>query len=100
MRMFTNFHSFSLWLYFLFLNITQKALFVNYPEFRAYSTEIPVFITTLTKVRESCFLTFSHDYREGHYDTTKLLLERDAQVNVPSGSNDDTPLTLSCWKGI
>lgn len=37
--------------------------------------------------------------REGHYETTALLLERGAQVNVPSGSNDDTPLTLACWKG-
>ena len=38
-------------------------------------------------------------FREGHYKTTGLLLERYAQVNVPSGSNDDTPLTLACWKG-
>ena len=37
--------------------------------------------------------------REGHYDATKLLLEHNAQINVPSGSNDDTPLTLACWKG-
>ena len=37
--------------------------------------------------------------REGHYDATKLLLEQNAQINVPSGSNDDTPLTLACWKG-
>ena len=38
-------------------------------------------------------------FREGHYETTALLLQRGAQVNVPSGSNDDTPLTLACWKG-
>eukprot|EP00795_Rhopilema_esculentum_P016779 gene16779-8239_t len=37
--------------------------------------------------------------REGHYDTTKILLENNSQVNVASGSNDDTPLTLACWKG-
>nr|XP_047130700.1 ankyrin repeat domain-containing protein 17-like [Hydra vulgaris] len=37
--------------------------------------------------------------REGHLETTALLLERNAEVNVPSGSNDDTPLTLACWKG-
>ena len=38
-------------------------------------------------------------FREGHLDATKLLLESGAQINVPSGSNDDTPLTLACWKG-
>lgn len=37
--------------------------------------------------------------REGHLKTTRLLLTHNAQVNVPSGSNDDTPLTLACWKG-
>lgn len=37
--------------------------------------------------------------REGHLKTTALLLAHNAQVNVPSGSNDDTPLTLACWKG-
>ena len=37
--------------------------------------------------------------REGHYDATELLLDHTAQINVPSGSNDDTPLTLACWKG-
>ena len=37
--------------------------------------------------------------REGHFDATKLLLEHGAQINIPSGSNDDTPLTLACWKG-
>jgi ankyrin repeat domain-containing protein 17 len=37
--------------------------------------------------------------REGHLDATKLLLDHGAQINVPSGSNDDTPLTLACWKG-
>ena len=38
-------------------------------------------------------------YREGHFEATSLLLEHEAQINVPSGSNDDTPLTLACWKG-
>lgn len=37
--------------------------------------------------------------REGHFKTTALLLSHCAQVNIPSGSNDDTPLTLACWKG-
>ena len=37
--------------------------------------------------------------REGHQDATRLLLDSGAQINVPSGSNDDTPLTLACWKG-
>ena len=38
-------------------------------------------------------------FREGHYEATKLLLDSGAQINTPSGSNDDTPLTLACWKG-
>lgn len=37
--------------------------------------------------------------REGHQEATRLLLDSGAQINVPSGSNDDTPLTLACWKG-
>lgn len=37
--------------------------------------------------------------REGHREATRLLLDSGAQINVPSGSNDDTPLTLACWKG-
>eukprot|EP00731_Ephydatia_muelleri_P037166 Em0406g1a len=37
--------------------------------------------------------------REGHREATQLLLDYGAQINVPSGSNDDTPLTLACWKG-
>lgn len=37
--------------------------------------------------------------REGHVETTQLLLSRGAEINKPSGSNDDTPLTLACWKG-
>ena len=40
-----------------------------------------------------------HTCREGHYEATKLLLDSGAQINTPSGSNDDTPLTLACWKG-
>ena len=36
--------------------------------------------------------------REGHYEVTFLLLEYNAEIDTPSGSNDDTPLTLSCWK--
>ena len=39
-------------------------------------------------------------FREGHVDTTRLLLNKGAEINTPSGSNDDTPLTLACWKGI
>ena len=38
-------------------------------------------------------------FREGHQEATRLLLDSGAQINVPSGSNDDTPLTLACWKG-
>ena len=38
-------------------------------------------------------------YREGHFDATKLLLNHGVECNMPSGSNDDTPLTLACWKG-
>ncbi|XP_027047638.1 ankyrin repeat domain-containing protein 17-like isoform X3 [Pocillopora damicornis] len=37
--------------------------------------------------------------REGHVETTRLLLNKGAEINTPSGSNDDTPLTLACWKG-
>ena len=39
-------------------------------------------------------------FREGHVDTTRLLLNKGAEINTPSGSNDDTPLTLACWKGM
>ena len=44
------------------------------------------------------FLPISFN-REGHLDATQLLLDSGAQIDVPSGSNDDTPLTLACWKG-
>jgi len=30
----------------------------------------------------------------------KLLLENNAEVNVPSGSESNIPLTLACWKGM
>lgn len=29
----------------------------------------------------------------------KLILDSDAEVNVPSGSENNIPLTLACWKG-
>ena len=35
----------------------------------------------------------------GHTDVARKLLERKAKVNVPSGSNNDIPLTSACWKG-
>ncbi len=38
-------------------------------------------------------------YREGHLSVAKLLLEHSAKVNVPSGSENNIPLTLACWKG-
>jgi hypothetical protein len=44
------------------------------------------------------YLVFLH-IREGHVETTQLLLSKGAEINKPSGSNDDTPLTLACWKG-
>ena len=37
--------------------------------------------------------------REGHLDMAKLLLENMAEVNIPSGSESNIPLTLACWKG-
>ena len=37
--------------------------------------------------------------REGHLETTRLLLDRGAKLDEASGSNEDTPLTLACWKG-
>ena len=27
------------------------------------------------------------------------MLDHNAEIDTPSGSNDDTPLTLACWKG-
>ena len=36
---------------------------------------------------------------EGHTDVACKLLERKAKVNIPSGSNNDIPLTSACWKG-
>ena len=44
------------------------------------------------------YLLFSF-FREGHFEATELLLDHQANLNIPSGSNDDTPLTLACWKG-
>lgn len=35
----------------------------------------------------------------GHTLVAELLLKHNAQVNVPSGSNNDIPLTSACWKG-
>lgn len=35
----------------------------------------------------------------GHTVVAELLLKHNAQVNVPSGSNNDIPLTSACWKG-
>jgi len=35
----------------------------------------------------------------GHSKVAHKLLQCDAQVNVPSGSNNDIPLTSACWKG-
>ena len=32
-------------------------------------------------------------------DVAKLLLENMAEVNIPSGSESNIPLTLACWKG-
>ena len=43
------------------------------------------------------FLTSS---REGHYSVAKLILDSNAEVNVPSGSENNIPLTLACWKGM
>ena len=44
------------------------------------------------------YMLFSF-FREGHFEATELLLDHQANLNIPSGSNDDTPLTLACWKG-
>ena len=37
--------------------------------------------------------------REGHLTVAQLLLQEGAKVNVPSGSENNIPLTLACWKG-
>ena len=37
--------------------------------------------------------------REGHYKVADWLLRSGAKVNVPSGSENNIPLTLACWKG-
>lgn len=38
-------------------------------------------------------------FREGHISVAELLLKNKSQVNVPSGSENNIPLTLACWKG-
>lgn len=38
--------------------------------------------------------------REGHLTVAQLLLNHNARVNVPSGSENNIPLTLACWKGL
>ena len=35
----------------------------------------------------------------GHAKVAKLLLDHNAQINVESDSNKDSPLTFACWKG-
>ena len=37
--------------------------------------------------------------REGHLSVAQLLLDHGAKVNMPSGSENNIPLTLACWKG-
>ena len=36
---------------------------------------------------------------EGHLIVAHLILDSGALVNVPSGSENNIPLTLACWKG-
>lgn len=43
---------------------------------------------------------FLTSFREGHYSVAKLILDSNAEVNVPSGSENNIPLTLACWKGV
>ena len=43
---------------------------------------------------------FVTSFREGHYSVAKLILDSNAEVNVPSGSENNIPLTLACWKGV
>ena len=38
-------------------------------------------------------------FREGHLSVAQLLLDHGAKVNMPSGSENNIPLTLACWKG-
>ena len=49
----------------------------------------------------SCPLSTSYfsPFREGHLSVAQLLLLHGARVNVPSGSENNIPLTLACWKG-
>lgn len=35
----------------------------------------------------------------GHEKVAKLLLDHQAEINVESDSNKDSPLTFACWKG-
>ena len=44
-------------------------------------------------------LTSLPPFREGHLSVAQLLLLHGARVNVPSGSENNIPLTLACWKG-
>lgn len=45
------------------------------------------------------FLFFFLSHREGHLSVAQLLLNHGAKVNMPSGSENNIPLTLACWKG-
>ena len=47
----------------------------------------------------SNFLSSYSYLREGHLSVAQLLLSHHAKVNVPSGSENNIPLTLACWKG-
>ena len=35
----------------------------------------------------------------GHVEVARMLLDHNAEINVESDSNKDSPLTFACWKG-
>ena len=44
-------------------------------------------------------ISFFYFVSEGHLIVAQLILDSGALVNVPSGSENNIPLTLACWKG-
>ena len=67
---------------------------------RTQGHQIPIY--SLISRNFNLLLTFGLFlcFREGHIDVARLLLKNGAAVNVPSGSENNIPLTLACWKGM
>lgn len=56
-------------------------------------------VSSVTLILLLGFIIFIFFYREGYLEAVKIQLDRGCKITEPSGSNDDTALTLASWKG-